>query len=349
MSSYPDLGPTGQEYIAEEEYKALYGYPNGKVNNNLAAEVPGTSRPFILENQLYSQEIPIPAPSNLGATQTKSIGSVNVNYKVSQTSTLNYLVYYIDIVLSNAELSTADDGGALTWWFIGANIGNAETRANQVTYNILNQGVPNNLDPQGSYLPTLKINGTTYNFGNSQYPWTYNVNSGIILFTGSAIYTGTGTADNNTPLPSDNITFSFWRYEGLIGMSGGGGDTIWQVSTNPNTISPVSTYQNYTITGTQFKSTSDYRIKTDIQELDSNYHNVDNLRPVIYKQVQNNNLNIGLIAHELQEYFPFLVDGEKDGEKTQSVNYIGLIGVLIKEIQDLKKRVNKLENEKIIE
>jgi hypothetical protein len=37
------------------------------------------------------------------------------------------------------------------------------------------------------------------------------------------------------------------------------------------------------------------------------------------------------------------VEGEKDGEHMQSVNYVGLIGVLIKEIQDLKKRVQTLE------
>ena len=57
-----------------------------------------------------------------------------------------------------------------------------------------------------------------------------------------------------------------------------------------------------------------------------------------------NKENIGLIAHELQEYYPFLVEGEKDDEKTQSVNYNGLIGVLIKEIQELKQRVKDLEN-----
>jgi hypothetical protein len=38
------------------------------------------------------------------------------------------------------------------------------------------------------------------------------------------------------------------------------------------------------------------------------------------------------------------VEGEKDGEQTQTVNYSGLIGVLIKEIQELKKRVKELEN-----
>jgi hypothetical protein len=54
--------------------------------------------------------------------------------------------------------------------------------------------------------------------------------------------------------------------------------------------------------------------------------------------------DIGLIAHELQEEFPFLVTGKKDGKDMQSVNYTGLIGILIKEIQDLKKRVAQLES-----
>jgi hypothetical protein len=48
---------------------------------------------------------------------------------------------------------------------------------------------------------------------------------------------------------------------------------------------------------------------------------------------------MGLIAHELQEEFPFLVTGEKDGDEHQSVNYNGLIALLIKEVQELKKIV----------
>ena len=53
--------------------------------------------------------------------------------------------------------------------------------------------------------------------------------------------------------------------------------------------------------------------------------------------------DIGLIAHEVQEFFPELVTGEKDGETNQSINYIGLIGLLVKEIQELKDKVTKLE------
>jgi hypothetical protein len=50
-----------------------------------------------------------------------------------------------------------------------------------------------------------------------------------------------------------------------------------------------------------------------------------------------------LIAHELQSVYPYLVTGEKDGPEYQRVHYNGLIGVLVKEVHDLKRRVVALE------
>ena len=78
--------------------------------------------------------------------------------------------------------------------------------------------------------------------------------------------------------------------------------------------------------------------------LDENFI-IDHLNPVIYKNTITNKTDVGVIAHELQEIYPFLVNGEKDGEEIQSVNYIGLIGILIKEIQQLKKDVKMLKNQ----
>jgi hypothetical protein len=68
------------------------------------------------------------------------------------------------------------------------------------------------------------------------------------------------------------------------------------------------------------------------------------LKPIIYDHIDTKKTNIGFLAHEVQEYFPFLVSGEKDGPNTQSINYTGLIGLLTKEIQELKKRVTKMED-----
>jgi hypothetical protein len=90
-------------------------------------------------------------------------------------------------------------------------------------------------------------------------------------------------------------------------------------------------------------STSDYRIKKDVQPLNDTY-TVDKLIPVSYYNTLSNTNDVGLIAHELQDIYPFMVNGIKDGPKSQSVQYTALIGILIKEIQRLKERVDKLEN-----
>lgn len=97
------------------------------------------------------------------------------------------------------------------------------------------------------------------------------------------------------------------------------------------------------VTATSFVQSSDYRIKDNIKELDPSF-NVDKLKPVTYLNKLTGTQDIGLIAHEVQEIYPNLVNGEKDGKYNQSVNYIGLIGVLINEIQNLKKEVKELKD-----
>ena len=99
----------------------------------------------------------------------------------------------------------------------------------------------------------------------------------------------------------------------------------------------------YTLTAAAFYPTSDYRIKDNVLDLDENY-TLDHLKPVQYDNKLTGKHDIGFIAHEVQEIFPFLVNGLKDdGSQNQSLNYIGLIGVLVKETKELKKRVRTLK------
>ncbi len=92
-----------------------------------------------------------------------------------------------------------------------------------------------------------------------------------------------------------------------------------------------------------FTATSDYRIKHNIQELNG-FFTVDNLRPVHYYNSELGKEDIGFIAHELAREYPYLVSGEKDGEQMQSINYNALIALLVKEIKELKRRVDDLES-----
>ena len=59
-------------------------------------------------------------------------------------------------------------------------------------------------------------------------------------------------------------------------------------------------------------------------------------------------MDLGFLAHELAEIYPFLVSGTKDGADYQTVNYSGLIAILVKEIQVLKSKVQKLEEKQNI-
>jgi len=129
--------------------------------------------------------------------------------------------------------------------------------------------------------------------------------------------------------------------QGNQGNQGNNGDAYWS-TVGTNTLIPVAPY--LTIQANTFNATSDYRIKENIHELDRTF-NVNDLRPVTYTNIQLGKQDIGIIAHELQEIYPFLVNGEKDGENFQSVNYSGIIGILIKEIQNLKKEIIKIKQE----
>lgn len=92
---------------------------------------------------------------------------------------------------------------------------------------------------------------------------------------------------------------------------------------------------------------SDYRIKTNVVDLSKVGPDctVDDLRPVQYTNTLTGRTDMGFLAHELAEHFPFLVHGDKDVEgEYQSINYVGLIGLLVQEIQDLKEKVNRMEH-----
>lgn len=117
---------------------------------------------------------------------------------------------------------------------------------------------------------------------------------------------------------------------------------------NPTISSSGNTIEidgNLNVTGTITPPTSDYRIKDIIEPLNDCY-SVDDLKPVKYFNKKTEKIEFGFIAHEMQEIFPELVTGEKDGKELQTLNYIGLISVLTKEIQILKAEVAELKRQR---
>lgn len=122
------------------------------------------------------------------------------------------------------------------------------------------------------------------------------------------------------------------------------GDVTSQTEVEPGVKLKVegNTTINGTINTNEIVIGSDYRLKTNIKPLDNTFV-VDHLRPVEYNKNNCDKKEIGFIAHELQNVYPDFVTGSKDSEAMQNVNYNNLIGILVNEIQMLKKRVNELE------
>jgi hypothetical protein len=127
--------------------------------------------------------------------------------------------------------------------------------------------------------------------------------------------------------------------------------TIYDMSVNRNLYVGGNMSLSGRSTATSFTTASDYRIKANVQSLLDTSFNVDLLKPVTYINKKLNIQDIGFIAHEVQEQMPFLVTGEKDGEEFQSLNYTAIIGILTKEVQELKQenvilkqRLEKIES-----
>jgi hypothetical protein len=103
-------------------------------------------------------------------------------------------------------------------------------------------------------------------------------------------------------------------------------------------------HAEFNITAYSLITASDLNLKKDIKQLDLNIDNILRLNPVSFKwkdSTKNNIDNFGFIAQELEELFPELITN--NGNNYKAVNYIGLIPHLVKHIQNLETRLQRLE------
>jgi hypothetical protein len=95
---------------------------------------------------------------------------------------------------------------------------------------------------------------------------------------------------------------------------------------------------------TSYTTSSDYRLKKDVQPMTGALAKVQSLKPCTYKWVQDDTASEGFIAHELAETFPQAVVGEKDfvnsdGEpQYQGVDTSFLVATLTAAIQELNAK-----------
>jgi len=101
--------------------------------------------------------------------------------------------------------------------------------------------------------------------------------------------------------------------------------------------------------GTAYNTTSDYRLKENVQAMQNALTTVSALKPVTYKWKADNSNGQGFIAHELAEVCPQAVTGQKDAvdangnPEYQGIDTSFLIATLTAAIQEQQVIINSLK------
>jgi hypothetical protein len=113
----------------------------------------------------------------------------------------------------------------------------------------------------------------------------------------------------------------------------------------PKTDSSALTYDasTGTLSATNLNSTSDINLKKDIEVITNANEILSQIKGVNFIWKESNKSSFGVIAQDVEKVLPELISVRSD-TRTKSVNYNGLIGVLIEAVKNLSKRVNELES-----
>jgi hypothetical protein len=140
---------------------------------------------------------------------------------------------------------------------------------------------------------------------------------------------------NSGPQIKTYANANTWNHAGFFNTTSGSVVQVGGISTATST--------------TSYNTTSDYRLKHDIQPMTGALAKVQQLKPVTYKWNADDSESQGFIAHELQEVVPECVTGEKDAVDAdgkpvyQGIDTSFLVATLTAAIQEQQAIIEQLK------
>ena len=96
-----------------------------------------------------------------------------------------------------------------------------------------------------------------------------------------------------------------------------------------------------TVNAANFNTTSDAALKTNVETLNGSLDAVMSMRGVSFDWIESGKSEVGVIAQEVEEVIPDLVNTNEQGIK--SVKYGNMVAVLIEAIKDQQKQIDELK------
>jgi len=175
---------------------------------------------------------------------------------------------------------------------------------------------------------TFTVSGSGFSIGATQ---SFTLNQSAAATIALSLNSSSSNTGNTLVLRDSNGDFSCRNISGT---------TLNFTNFTGTTVSGTN-ISGTTITGTDFNSTSDLTLKDNVSPVINPLDLIENINGVSFKWKNTGKSSMGIIAQEVEKVFPELI-GTSENYKT--VNYNGLVAVLIESIKELKKEINQLKN-----
>jgi hypothetical protein len=186
----------------------------------------------------------------------------------------------------------------------------------------------------GTGATTFTANGVLYGNGTSTVGVTTAGTTGQVL-TATTSGAPTWAAAAGATITGTTTAGTYY----VVGTTSTSGSLTTASISNTNAVS----YNASTgaLTAVSMVSSSDERLKSNIQTLTNAVQTVESLRGVSY--LRNDRPEIGVVAQEVEKVLPMLVHEDPEGYK--SVAYGNMVGLLIEAVKELSAEVKALKAE----
>ena len=313
-----DVSATETKKITRSEF--FTNVPSIDVTGNVGI---GTSSP----------SVPLAVSKNLTGVIASFTNQTSADFQINLSSGVSLLTPSTGVLAlgtSNTERMRITSGGTLQIAGGGndnvgeINMGNTAQNANR--FQVRHQS-------SAWYLKTVDSEPLVFGTANTErmrIDSSGNLLVGTTFSSGKLTVNATGDAFSATS-GADALV--------MISKRGNDGDHIRFL----NSSSVISGNIGVTGTTTYYNTSSDYRLKEDVQPMVGASDRVLSLKPCNFAWKVDGSRVDGFLAHEAQAVVPEAVTGEKDGEEMQAIDQSKLVPLLTAALQEALTEINNLK------